>query len=191
MSRRQKASHRAGKAPAWAMARAQGRLAAAYDRGAYKNNDVRIRSYNRDMSFAGPYARNIESYDPRKNDWPGVDDTGILLDGSRVPVTAWEARERRVLRRTPALVAAQKARREAADRRRIMFQGGYSAPELRSLAKQSNIAGRSKMGATELWHALGRPVAPGYAGYSLRAPVKYEDDDDELPDNPRFKMRRL
>ncbi len=31
----------------------------------------------RDMSVAGPYAQSISKYNPRRNDWPGVDDLGV------------------------------------------------------------------------------------------------------------------
>lgn len=153
-------------------------MTSAYDQGQYKTARARTRAYNNDMRRKGPYARNIESYRPRKNDWPGVDDTGVLADGSRVQAYPYKwARVRSAPRAAnPAFLAAAAARSAAARAQ----QGGFSKDELMKMAKAQGLRGRSKMTGKQLWLELGQPgsyVSDALSMFVERQGVKREGDD--------------
>lgn len=141
------------------MGDAQSAFAAAYDPSNFASRASRTRAYNRDMRHAGPYARSIDSYNPRKNDWPGVDDIGV--DG--VAAIRYKDRVRRKMGPTSAAQAAQRARFAASARFRAhaarMAHGGISTKILKKMAAAQGLEGRSKMTAKELWLSLGMPSA--------------------------------
>ena len=89
---------------------AEGLFADAYDVRNFKSAKGAVRAFNYDMSRAGPYARSIATYKPRKNDWPGVDDLGRTTRSDAIGVFA-AARKKRVSSKPPS--AKQLAARAA------------------------------------------------------------------------------
>lgn len=79
----------------------------------------------RDQSVAGPYARSIQTYNPRRNDWPGVDDLGLVGVGD---ATAYKFRQRKGYVMT-ARRAAAAANLRAASEARIAARVASYTPE--------------------------------------------------------------
>jgi hypothetical protein len=77
----------------------------------------------RDQSVAGPYARSIRSYNPRRNDWPGVDDLGLVGVGDP---TAYKFRQRKGYVMTAKRAAAAANLRAAAEARIAERVASYS-----------------------------------------------------------------
>lgn len=106
-------------------------------------NDSRPRwAKYRDMSIAGPYARSIGTYNPRKNDWPGVDDGGILGN----PATPYKLRVRKPYVMTPARQAAAARLRAASAARTAQRIASYTPEEYEKYIKNKAKRDAKKMG---------------------------------------------
>lgn len=161
-------------------------FADAYGYDNFKSARARNRAYNNDMRRKGPYARSLATYRPRKNDWPGVDDTGFLNSGEQVETHLYKDRRRRV--HPPMLRGPLSARQElfaAAARQRAAaaraMTGGYSKEELYEMAKAMGVQGRSKMKSAQLWLALGQPVVAVPEQMPIDVIAKRGLDDGSAP----------
>lgn len=125
----------------------------------YKNATALKRAITHDNRVAGPYARSIRTYKPNKNDWPGIDDTGLNWAGKefKQPVK-WSERAKRAVREPTARQLEARERFHASRLEKLAEnlaqQGGWTAKELRAHASWLDLKGRSKMSAPQLYRAL-------------------------------------